>query len=161
MDLKIVPASRGNVAAIHGMVCELAEYEKLSHVVVSTVADFERELFSPDARVEAVAAEVDGELVAFALFFHNFSSFLGRKGLYLEDIYVKPAHRGGGVGKTLLKHVARLALERGCGRFEWTVLDWNQPAIDFYQKLGADVLPDWRIVRVTGAALEKLGEANG
>ncbi len=153
---KIVPASRENVAAIHGMVAELAEYEKLTHVMVSTVADFERELFGPDARVEGLIVECDGKPVAFALFFHNFSSFVGRKGLYLEDVFVKPAYRGKGIGKDILKHLARLAVERNCGRFEWSVLDWNQSAIDFYEKLGATVMPDWRIVRATGDALKKL-----
>lgn len=153
---KIVPASPQNVAALYGMVRELAEYEKLTHVVVSTVADFERELFGPNPRVEGLVAELDGEPVAFALFFHNFSSFLGRKGLYLEDVYVKPPHRGKGIGKAILKHLATIAVERNCGRFEWSVLDWNQSAIDFYENLGATVLPDWRIVRMTSDTIKKL-----
>lgn len=153
---EIVPASPQNVGAIYAMVRELADYEKLTHTVVSTVADFERELFGPNPRVEALVAELDGEPVAFALYFHNFSTFLGRKGLYLEDVYVKPAHRAKGIGKEILQHLAKLAVDRNCGRFEWSVLDWNQSAIDFYEKLGATVLPDWRIVRMTGDVIKKL-----
>ena len=102
---------------------------------------------------EAVVGEVEGCVVAFALYFTNFSTFLGRPGLYLEDLYVQPAHRGTGLGKALLRHLGALALQRGCGRFEWSVLDWNQRAIDFYEKMGADVMPDWRICRLTGERL--------
>ncbi len=103
-----------------------------------------------------MVGEVDGVVVAFALFFTNFSTFLGRPGLYLEDLYVQPAHRGTGMGKALLQHLAQLAVARGCGRFEWSVLDWNQRAIHFYQQMGATVMPDWRICRVTGEALSAL-----
>jgi GNAT superfamily N-acetyltransferase len=108
---------------------------------------------------EAVVAEVQGRVVAFALFFTNFSTFLGRPGLYLEDLYVQPGHRGRGLGKALLQHLGALAVERGCGRFEWTVLDWNESAIRFYEKMGADVMPDWRICRVTGEALADFGRS--
>ena len=133
-------------------------------MVVSTQEDFHSALFgnAKDARasVEAILlwpnAGGSGEPAAFALFFPNFSTFLGKRGLYLEDLFVEPAHRGQGYGKALLIHLARLAVERGCGRFEWAVLDWNIAAQAFYERLGAKVLPDWRITRVTGDALTKL-----
>ena len=151
-------ATRGDLPALHRLVVGLARYERLEDQVVSTTDDFDTALFGPDARVEAVLLFEDAvdEPVAFALFFHNFSTFLGRRGLYLEDLFVEPAHRGRGHGKALLAHLARLAVERGCGRFEWSVLDWNVDAQDFYRSLGATVLPDWRITRVTGDALARL-----
>ena len=129
--------------------------------MISTPADFERALFGSGGRsVEALLlwpnAEGAGEPVGFALFFHNFSTFLGKRGLYLEDLFVEPAHRGCGYGKALVIHLAKLAVERGCGRFEWSVLDWNVDARRFYERLGAKVLPDWRITRVTGDALARL-----
>jgi GNAT superfamily N-acetyltransferase len=105
-----------------------------------------------------IVGEADGEVVTFALFFHNFSTFLTKRGLYLEDLYVRQSHRGKGHGSRMLKHLARLAVERGCGRFEWSVLDWNTPAINFYQSMGAEIMPDWRICRVTGAPLEALAK---
>jgi GNAT superfamily N-acetyltransferase len=135
----------------------LAHYEKLSHLVVGTEAQLREELFGARPVIEAVLGWEDGEAVGFALFFHNFSTFLARRGLYLEDLFVVPAARGRGYGKLLMRHVARVAVERGCGRFEWAVLDWNRPSIEFYQSLGADLLPDWRICRLTGAALAALG----
>jgi GNAT superfamily N-acetyltransferase len=150
-----------DLPTLYRLVVGLARYEKLEHLVVSDVADFERALFGPDARVEAVMlwphenAEA-GDPVGFALYFHNFSTFLGRRGLYLEDLFVEPEYRGRGFGKALLGHLARIAVERGCGRFEWSVLDWNVDAQAFYQGLGATVLPDWRIVRMTGDALTTL-----
>jgi GNAT superfamily N-acetyltransferase len=109
--------------------------------------------------IECVLAADDRAAIGFVLFFHNFSTFLARRGLYLEDLFVVPEARGRGIGKALMLHLARLAVERGCGRFEWSVLDWNQPSIDFYRSLGAELLPDWRICRVSGAALAKLGAA--
>ncbi len=150
-----------DLAALHRLVVGLARYEKLEDQVVSTAEDFERALFAPASAVEAVLlwphdAPPESEPVAFALFFHNFSTFLGRRGLYLEDLFVEPAHRGHGYGKALLIHLAQLAVERGCGRFEWSVLDWNVDAQAFYQGLGATVMPDWRITRVTGDALVRL-----
>ena len=123
---------------------------------MSTAADVARALFEPPVRVEVVVAREVGRTVGFALFFHNFSTFLGQPGLYLEDLFVRPAWRRKGYGRALLVHLARLAQARGCGRFEWSVLDWNEPAIRFYESLGASVLPDWRITRVTGAALAQL-----
>ncbi|MFP3250062.1 MAG: GNAT family N-acetyltransferase, partial [Paraburkholderia sp.] len=124
---------------------------------VATEAGVHDALFGARTASEAmVAQEEGGRIVAYALYFHNFSTFLGRRGLYLEDLYVQPSQRGTGLGTRMLRQLAALAVERQCGRFEWTVLDWNQPAISFYEKLGATVLPDWRVVRITGDALEEL-----
>ena len=156
-------AERADLPALHRLVIGLARYERLEDLVVSTPEDFERALFADGAAVEAVllwpSDEEGGEPVAFALFFHNFSTFLGRRGLYLEDLFVEPDHRGHGYGKALLNHLARIAVARGCGRFEWSVLDWNIDAQTFYQRLGAVVMPDWRITRVTGDALHALADA--
>jgi GNAT superfamily N-acetyltransferase len=152
----IVPAARAHVPAIHAMVRELAQYEKLEHLVSGAAADLEAELFGPQPVIEALVAIVNAHPAGFALYFHNYSTFLARKGLYLEDVYVKPTHRRRGIGRALLIHLARIAVERGCGRFEWSVLDWNAPAIQFYEGLGATVMPEWRIVRVTGDALRAL-----
>lgn len=151
------PAARADLPAIVGLIGELAEFEKLSHLVEVRPDTLEPHLFGPRPVAEAVVAEVGGQVVGFALFFTNFSTFLARPGLYLEDLYVQPAHRGRGLGKALLEHLGALAVERGCGRFEWSVLDWNANAIAFYEKMGATVMPDWRICRVTGEALAKFG----
>ena len=150
------PATPDDLAAIVSLIRELADFEELTHVVVVTPDSLAPHLFGARPVAEAVVGEVAGKVVAFALFFTNFSTFLGRPGLYLEDLYVQPAHRGTGLGKALLQHLASLAVSRGCGRFEWSVLDWNQRAIDFYQTMGATVMPDWRICRVTGDALTAL-----
>lgn len=147
------PAQPADVPAIVGLIAELAEFEKLTHLLQVTPESLHPHLFGPKPVVEAVVGEVGGQVVAFALFFTNFSTFLAKPGLYLEDLYVQPAHRGSGLGKALLQHLGALAVQRGCGRFEWSVLDWNENAIRFYEKMGAQVLPDWRICRVTGAAL--------
>lgn len=158
--LSIRPATQADAAHIHAMIVELAVFEKLEHLVVATEEQLIDGLFGPRPACEAVVGEVAGdngaEVVCFALFFHNFSTFLSKRGLYLEDLYVRQAHRGHGYGSRLLGHLARLAVERGCGRFEWSVLDWNTPAIDFYQAKGAELLPDWRICRVAGPALAAL-----
>jgi GNAT superfamily N-acetyltransferase len=151
------PATPADCPAIVGLIRELAVFEKLEHLVVVTPETLEPQLFGPRPAAEAVVAEVEGQVVAFALFFTNFSTFLGKPGLYLEDLYVQPAHRGSGLGKALLQHLAALAVERGCGRFEWCVLDWNENAIRFYEKMGATVMDDWRLCRVTGPALAALG----
>ena len=135
---------------------ELAVYEHLEHQVVATEADLAAALFGPRPYAEVAIGCLDSEPVGFALFFHNFSTFLGKPGLYLEDLFVRPAARGAGVGKHLLAHLARTALERGCARLDWAVLDWNQPAIGFYQSLGAVALDDWTTFRLTGTALEQL-----
>jgi GNAT superfamily N-acetyltransferase len=157
-EFRIDPAAQSDVGAITAMIRELAEYEKLAHLCVSTESDIARALFDSPARAEVVLGREHGVPVSFALFFHNFSTFLGRPGLYLEDLFVRPPHRRKGYGRAMLIHLARLAVLRGCGRFEWSVLDWNEPAIRFYESLGATVLPDWRITRVTGAALARLAE---
>jgi GNAT superfamily N-acetyltransferase len=151
-----------DVSAIVGLIRELAEFEKLTHLLQVTPEKLRPQLFGERPAVEALVAELGdaksaGEVVAFALFFTNFSTFLAQPGLYLEDLYVKPEQRGSGIGKALLTRLAALAVERQCGRFEWSVLDWNDNAIRFYQGMGADVMPDWRICRVTGDALRQLG----
>ena len=135
---------------------ELADYEKLLHEVVADVAILEETLFGDKQYAEVVIAEYQGQPVGFALFFHNFSTFLGRPGLYLEDLYIQPEMRGKGFGKLLLSYLGGLALDRNCGRLEWWVLDWNQPAKDFYQSLGAEPMDDWTVNRVTGTALDNL-----
>lgn len=152
----IRPAQPSDVAHIHAMIVELAIFEKLEHLVVATEDLLTEGLFGTRPSCEAIIGEENGEVVSFALFFHNFSTFLTKKGLYLEDLYVKQAHRGKGFGGKMLAKLAQIALERNCGRFEWSVLDWNEPAIRFYKAMGADILPDWRICRVTGNALTKL-----
>lgn len=154
----IRPARREDVPAIHAMIRALAEYERLAHLCVASEADLDAALFGPRPAAEALIARRDGEPAAFALFFHNYSTFLGRRGLWLEDLFVLPAHRRQGCAQALLTAVAGIARERGCGRFEWAVLDWNAPAIDFYRSLGATVLPDWRIARVVGEALDALAK---
>ena len=154
----IRPAQPSDVAHIHGMIVELAVFEKLEHLVVATEAMLHDGLFGARPSCEAIIGEENGKVVAFALFFHNFSTFLTRKGLYLEDLYVLQSHRGKGYGTQMLKRLAQIAVERNCGRFEWSVLDWNEPAIRFYKAMGADILPDWRICRVTGDTLTALAE---
>jgi GNAT superfamily N-acetyltransferase len=153
-DFTLRAAEPRDVPAIVGLITELAEFEQLTHLLQVTPESLQPHLFGPRPVAEAMVAEVGGEVVAFALYFTNFSTFLGQPGLYLEDLYVKPAHRQAGVGKALLRHLGRLAAERGYGRFEWSVLDWNVNAIRFYEKMGAALLPDWRICRVTGDALQ-------
>jgi GNAT superfamily N-acetyltransferase len=155
----IRPATPADVAHIHAMIVELAVFEKLEHLVVATEALLHEGLFGARPACEAIIGEADGDVVSFALFFHNFSTFLTKKGLYLEDLYVLQSHRGKGYGSRMLKHLARLAVERECGRFEWSVLDWNAPAIAFYEAMGADILPDWRVCRVTGPSLTALAGA--
>jgi GNAT superfamily N-acetyltransferase len=142
-----------DVPAIVGLIRELARFEKLEHLCVATPETLAPHLFGSKPAAECIVADDGGALVAFALFFTNFSTFLAQPGLYLEDLYVQPAHRGTGLGKALLLHLGRLAVERGCGRFEWSVLDWNERAIAFYESMGATVLPDWRICRITGPQL--------
>jgi GNAT superfamily N-acetyltransferase len=148
------PAEPRDVEPIVGLIRELAEFERLTHLLEVTPQSLHPHLFGPRPVVEAYVGEAGGEVVAFALYFTNFSTFLGKPGLYLEDLYVRPAHRGAGIGRALLERLGALAVERGCGRFEWSVLDWNENAIRFYEKMGASVLPDWRICRVTGSALQ-------
>ena len=157
-EFEIRPAAPADVPAVHEMIGLLADYEKLSHLNVGSEADLRTALFGGRPAAEVLIACKNRTPVAFALFFHNFSTFLGRRGLWLEDLYVKPEFRRQGCAKALLQALARLARERGCGRFEWAVLDWNASAIEFYQSLGATVLPDWRIVRVVGPALDAMAD---
>ncbi len=157
--LSIRPAQAADVDAIFGMIHELAVFEKLEHLVVATPALLHTALFGAQPACEALVGEVAGELVTYALFFHNFSSFLCRKGLYLEDLYVQPGQRGNGYGRQMLVALAQLALQRDCGRFEWTVLNWNAKAISMYQGMGADLLQEWNICRVAGAALDQMAHA--
>lgn len=149
-------AEVADIPQILAFIRELAEYEKLAHEAVAEEATLAAQLFGDQPAAEVVIAEVDRQPAGFALFFHNFSTFLGQRGLYLEDLFVRPAFRGLGLGRELMAHLARLALERGCGRFEWSVLDWNAPAIAFYRELGALPQDEWTVQRVTGEALKKL-----
>jgi GNAT superfamily N-acetyltransferase len=149
-------ATAADVPVILALIRELAEYERLSHEVVADERLLRESLFGDCRVAEVLIAEESGEPLAFALFFHNFSTFLGRPGIYLEDIYVRPPARGRGIGRALLTLLARIAVERGCGRMEWSVLDWNEPAIGFYRKLGATAMDTWTVFRLTGSALEDL-----
>jgi GNAT superfamily N-acetyltransferase len=159
MTLIIRPATRADLPLIAQFIRDLAEYEKLAHEVRFDEATLAGHLFGSRPMAEVVIGEVGGEPQGFALFFHNFSTFEGRPGLYLEDLFVRPAARGSGLGRALLAHLAALAVERGCARLEWSVLDWNAPAIGFYEKLGARAMGDWTIMRVDGEALADLGNA--
>ena len=152
-NIRIVPAQVSDVPVILGMIKALAEYEQLTHEVTATEQDLRQSLFGPRPAGEVVLAYAGQAPVGFALFFHNFSTFLGRHGLYLEDLFVVPDWRGKGVGKQLLAHVAAIAESRNCGRMEWAVLDWNESAIAFYRRMGAHVLDEWRICRLTGHEL--------
>ena len=158
------PAELRDVGAIVQLIRDLAEFEQLTHLLQVTPEKLRPQLFGERPAAEALVAETgdgkgSGEVVAFALFFTNFSTFLAQPGLYLEDLYVKPEHRGSGIGRALLTRLAALAVERNHGRFEWSVLDWNERAIRFYQGMGATVMPEWRICRVTGEALQAMGAA--
>jgi GNAT superfamily N-acetyltransferase len=155
----IRPAVPADTDAVFALIRGLAAYERLAHAVSGSAAALREHLFGARSYAEVLIAEADGRAVGFALFFHGYSTFLTRPGLYLEDLFVEPAYRRRGIGTALLGRVAALSLERECGRLEWSVLDWNAPAIAFYRRHGADVLPDWRICRVTGAALERLAGA--
>ncbi len=152
----IRPANPADVPVILDFIQQLAAYEKLSHACVATQADLAETLFGPRPYAETLIAEADGLPVGLALFFHNYSTFRARPGIYLEDLFVLPSHRGQGYGKALLQALAKLAVERGCARLEWSVLDWNSPAIDFYTALGAEPQSEWTIFRLTGSALDQL-----
>ena len=155
-NLRIVPAGPDDVPVILALIRALGEYERLSHEVVATEEQLRAHLFSERPVAEVVLAYVDETVVGFALFFHNFSTFLGRPGLYLEDLFVVPEWRGRGIGKRLLVHLAELAVERGCGRMEWNVLDWNEPAIRFYERMGARIMKEWKLCRLTGESLSRV-----
>ncbi len=160
-ELEIRAAVEDDAPLILRLIEELAEYERLSNEVVATEASLRRSLFGERPFAEALIAELGDEPAGFALFFHNFSTFLGRPGIYLEDLYVRPEHRRSGVGRALLFRLARLAKERNCGRLEWSVLDWNEPAISFYRNIGATPVSGWTVYRVTGAALSALAGDGG
>lgn len=149
-------ANREDVSLILNFIKALAEYEKMSDLVVATPELLEEWIFEKK-KAEVIFALEDGKEVGFALFFHNFSTFLGRAGLYLEDLFVLPEYRGKGYGKGLLTKLASIAVERGCGRFEWWCLDWNKPSIDFYKSMGAEPMSDWTVYRIAGETLKKLG----
>jgi GNAT superfamily N-acetyltransferase len=152
----IRPATRADVGELLRLIRELATYEKLEHMAVGTPEALERHLFGERPACEALVAEVGGRAVGFALYFTTFSTFLCKPGIYLEDVFVEPAHRGSGIGKALLARLAALVVERGGGRFEWRVLDWNEPSIRFYESLGAAILREWLLARLTGPELERL-----
>jgi len=153
MSCKIRSATAADVPLILRFIRDLATYEKLLDDVIATEEALHRTLFGTPPAAQVLIAEVDGQPTGFALYFFNYSTFLAKPGLYLEDLFVKPEFRGAGIGKALLLHLAKIANARGCGRMEWAVLDWNEPAKGFYQKLGAVPLDDWRVMRLTGAAL--------
>jgi len=152
----IAPASPAEVPLLLALIRELAGYEKLSDQVVATEESLRHALFGARPAAEAVIVRVGGEVAGFALYFHNFSTFLGKHGLYLEDLFVRPAFRGRGIGKAVLAYLARLGVARDCGRFEWAVLDWNRPARDFYESLGAEANSAWINYRLTGEAMRRL-----
>ena len=154
--LSIRPATIDDVPLIRALIAELAEYERLADAAVATDDDLRAQLFGPAPAAEVLIGEVDGEPAGFALFFHNFSTFLGKRGLYLEDLFVRPAARGVGLGKHLMAALARIAVQRDCGRFEWSVLDWNAPAIGFYRRIGAVGMDEWTVQRLEGEALHAL-----
>ncbi len=157
MNISIQPATVDDVDAILRLIQGLADYEKLSHEVVATREKIIETLFGEKLFAECLLAKMDGQTVGFALFFHNYSTFLGQPGIYLEDLFVQPDFRGKGVGRKLLQSVAQIAVQRKCGRLEWAVLDWNQPAINFYDSLGATAMKQWFTYRLTGEALQKVG----
>ena len=157
-DIRIVPAMERDTSLILSLIKQLAEYERLAHEVEATEDDIRESLFGDWPGAEVVLAYVGADVAGFALFFHNYSTFLGRRGLYLEDLFVLPAYRSRGVGRRLLSHLAKLALERKCGRMEWWVLDWNEPAIRFYRSIGAVAMDDWTVYRLTGDALHRLAD---
>jgi GNAT superfamily N-acetyltransferase len=154
----IRPATVADTPAIAALIRALAEYERLAGEVTMDEDRLRECLFGPRPFAEVLLAEEAGAVAGFALFFHNFSTFVGKPGIYLEDLFVRPEYRGLGLGKQLLQAIAQLAVERGCGRLEWSVLDWNEPAIGFYQSLGAVPMNEWTVYRVTGAALQQLGK---
>ncbi len=154
--LHIRPATPNDIPLILDLIRELAEYEKVPEQAVATDRDIRRDGFSGNPKFRVLIAEWGGEAAGFALFFYNYSTWLGRPGLYLEDLFVRPPFRGKGIGKGLLTRLAKIAVEEGCGRFEWQVLNWNTPAIEFYKSLGARVLDEWSTMRITGEDLRKL-----
>lgn len=158
LDYQIRPATPTDVETIFALIQALAAYENLTDTCSCSVEALADDLFGDRPCAEAIIAECDNLSVGFALFVQNYSTFLTKPGMYLEDLFVLEAYRGSGIGKALIRYLAGIAIERGYGRFEWSVLDWNEPAINFYQRIGADILPDWRICRVAGDALMNLSQ---
>ena len=156
MTLSIRPAVRDDVALIFSLICALSEYEKLRHEVRTDAAMLDEHLFGAHPMAEVLIGEIDGLPRGFALFFHNFSTFEGKPGLYLEDLFIEPGARGSGLGKALLAQLAALAIDRGCARMEWSALDWNEPAIAFYRSIGAKPMDEWTVQRLDGVALKQL-----
>ncbi|TCT07331.1 ribosomal protein S18 acetylase RimI-like enzyme [Paralcaligenes ureilyticus] len=158
---RLRPAREPDIPFIHALMREMAVFEKLTEIFKATQDSLRASFFGPQPAAHCLVIHSDAEPdrpIAYIMWFYNYSSFLDKRGLYLEDIYVQPEHRGRGLGSMALRHLAQLAVEQDCGRFEWTVLDWNQNAIDFYKRHGAEILPEWRIVRVTGDALQRLAK---
>jgi GNAT superfamily N-acetyltransferase len=153
MSLTIRPAVRADAAQILAYITELADYERARHQVVATLADIEHSLFDDGSTVHSLICERDGQAIGFAVYFYSYSTWQGRNGIYLEDLYITPEQRGGGAGRDVLRHIAREAVAKGCGRFEWSVLDWNEPAIGFYQSLGAEPQAEWVRYRLEGDRL--------
>ncbi|AXU95215.1 MAG TPA: N-acetyltransferase [Erwinia persicina] len=159
MTIVIRRAEHQDAKLILAMIAELAEYEKALHEVVASQQDIEHSLFAPESHTEALMCEVDGEPAGYAVFFTSYSTWLGKNGIYLEDLYISPRFRGQKAGKMLLRHIAQLAVSRGCGRLEWSVLDWNQPAIDFYKSIGAAPQDEWVRYRMEGQVLTDFAES--
>ena len=159
-ELTIRQATEADVPLLLDFIRGIADYEKRLHEVVATEESIRESLFGKESTAEGLIAECDKEPMAFAVYFHNFSTFVGRRGLYLEDLFVKPALRRQGIGKKLLTYLAKIAVDRGCSRFEWAALDWNKPAIRFYEELGAQKMEEWRLFRMSGAALERLAASD-
>jgi GNAT superfamily N-acetyltransferase len=158
--LAVRPARADDVADLVSLVRELAAYERALEQAIATEADFTRDLFGPSPRVHALVADVDGTLIGYAIYFLNYSTWLGKHGLFLEDLYVRPAHRGLGAGTALLRALAQECVDHGYGRFEWSVLDWNEPALGFYRSLGANAMDEWTVQRLTGDALGRLASGH-
>ena len=158
LDIRIVPARESDVPVVYSLIQRLAEYERLSHELEATEDGIRDAMFGEWPIIEVLLAYVGSQVAGYALFFHNFSTFAGRRGLYLEDLFVLPEHRGRGIGKRLLSQLAKLAVERRCARMEWAVLDWNESAIRFYKSLGAVPMDEWTTYRVTGDALDRLAD---
>lgn len=158
-NFNIKMASKEDAPIVLDFIKKLAEYEKLSHEVTATVEDLKNTLFSKNSNTEAIIGYLNNQPTAIAIFFHNYSTFLGKNGLYLEDLFVLPEVRGKGMGKSMLKYLAKIALDRDCGRFEWSVLDWNEPAIKFYKNIGAEIKKEWLTTRISGQALVNLANS--
>ncbi len=160
MSLLIRPAVAADAPAIHACIVELAIYEKAEHEVIASVADVAQSLFAKDSPARALMCELDGQTIGYAVYFFSYSTWLGRQGMYLEDLYVSPAQRGAGAGKSLLRQLAKIAVDNGCGRLEWSVLDWNEPAIKFYQSLGAAPQSEWVRYRMAGDTLTQFASGH-